>query len=145
VEEEKPYWLSLQHPRDGEMKWSLFNYFPAAHYKRAIDQAFQDRARDRLEPDGGTNTHLHSDGRRSTVYYWVNPDTDAALTHTEFNGDEAHPFFPSVGEAEQFLENQAENGDRERYEGMSLYQAKITKVEDAVEVLMDQADIDEFW
>ena len=126
------------------MKWQLFNYFPAAHYERAIDQAFRDRAEDRLEPDGGTN-HLHSDGRRSNVFYWVNPDTDAALAHTQYNGDEANPFFPSVGEAERFLENQAENGDRERYEKMSLYQAKITKVEDAVEVLMDQADIDEFW
>ena len=147
VEEEKPYWMNLTGGTrfSGELRYELENYFPEAHYNKAIDQAFQEQARNRvLEPDGGT-THLHQDGRRSKVYYWVNPETDATLVHSEYNGDEATPFFATVGDAERFLENRAETGDRERYEAMSLYKAKITKVEDAVEVLLDQADINDYW
>lgn len=124
------------------MEWGLFNYFPAAHYERAIDQAFQEISEEKLETDGGT-THLHQDGRRSTVYYWLNPDTGAALYHTEVNGEEANPFFGSVSEAEQYLENLGQR-QAERYESLSLYKAKVQKVEDAVEVLTDQSGIDEF-
>lgn len=86
---------------------------------------------------------MHQDGRRSTVYYWLNPDTGAALYHTEVNGEEANPFFGSVSEAEQYLEKLG-NDQPERYEGLSLYKAKVQKVEDAVEVLTDQSGIDEF-
>jgi hypothetical protein len=141
VEEEKPYWLFLDATPGEEMQYSLFNYFPSAHYEKAIDQAFREVAEERLESDGGT-TNLHLDGRRSNVFYWLNPDTGAALYHTEINDEEADPFFGSIGEAEQFLEKQ---GKPERYEGLSLYKARVEKVEDAVEVLMDQSGIDDFW
>ena len=140
VEEEKPYWLFLD--AQDELKWRLFNYFPAAHYKKAIDQAFEELAEEKLEPDGGMN--LHQDGRRSNIYYWLNPDTGAALYHTEANSEEANPFFGSVGEAENFLEKQA-GSNPEQYEGLSLYKARVEKLEDAVEVLMDQSDIEDFW
>ena len=127
----------------GPLRYKLENYFPEAHYKKAVDQAFDEETAKRLETDGGGST-LHSDGRRSNVYYWVNPDTGAALYHTEINGDEAHPFFSSINEAEDFLENRADD-EEERYQGFSLYKAKIRKVEDAVEVLMNQSDINDFW
>lgn len=128
----------------GPRRIELENYFPAAHYRKALDQAFEALAEERLETDGGKPSNIHTDGRRSTAYYWLNPDTGAALYHTTFNGDEANLFFPSVGEAERFLEQQAQRHDQERYQGMSLYKAKVSKVEDAVEVLMDQSGINDF-
>lgn len=61
------------------------------------------------------------------------------------NGDEADPFFDSVDAAEDYLEKRAESSDtKERYEGMSLYKVRNKKVEDAVEVLMDQSGIQDF-
>ena len=126
----------------GELRVELENYFPDAHYQRALDQAVREAAQE-LEPDGGT-TNLHTDGRRSTVYYWLNPDTGAALYHTEINGDEADPFFGSAGEAEQFLEKRG-GQDTDRYQGFSLYKAKVQKIEDAVDVLTDQAGIEDFY
>lgn len=144
MEEEKPYWINLTGGTSfsGELRFKLENYFPAEHYEKAIDQAFQEAAEQRLKPDGGVN--LHQDGRRSNVYYWLNPDTGAALYHTEANGEEANPFFGSVGEAEQFLEKRSQSSTEE-YEGLSLYEARVEKIEDAVEVLMDQSGIDDFW
>jgi len=145
VDEEKPYWMNLTGGTSfsGPLRYELENYFPAAHHKKAIDEAFHRLAEDGLETDGGTIS-LHQDGRRNNVYYWVNPDTGAALYHTEANGEEANPFFASVGDAEQFLEKQVENR-REEYENLSLYKARIEKIEDAVEVLMDQSGINDFW
>lgn len=35
----------------GELRYELENYFPEAHYKKAIDQAFRDSVEDRLETD----------------------------------------------------------------------------------------------
>lgn len=61
------------------------------------------------------------------------------------NEDEADPFFDSIEDAENFLEKQAETSEsKERYEGMSLYKVRNKKVEDAVEVLMDQSGIQDF-
>lgn len=139
-----------------ELQFSLFEYFPEAHYQNAFNAYDQllNQPRNKaivagtleeaeLQPDGGTPNHLHGDGRRSTVYYWINPDTGAALYHTEINGREADPFFSSVGDAEQFLE-QTTGDNQEEYQGMSLYKAKISKVEDAVEVLTNQSGIMDF-
>lgn len=127
----------------GELRYSLENYFPDAHYQKAVDEAFKEQAEKRPEPDGGT-TNLHTDDRRSTVYYWLNPDTGAALYHTEVNGDEADPFFGSADEAEQFLEKRG-GQDTDRYQGFSLYKANVQKIIDAVNVLTDQSDITDFW
>lgn len=38
VEEEKPYWVNLRSPRDGEMHWELNNYYPEYHKRRQIHQ-----------------------------------------------------------------------------------------------------------
>lgn len=51
VENRKPYWLFLD--TQGELEWGMFNYFPEAHYKQAVDQAFQEEAESDLLPDGG--------------------------------------------------------------------------------------------
>lgn len=98
----------------------------------------------RLIEDGGSK-NLHFDGRRNTVYYWFNPETGGLLYHTGVNEFEADPFFSSIGEVETCLEQQASQDDLENSEGLSLYEAKIRKVEDGVDVLMDQSGIDDFW
>jgi len=44
VEEEKPYWMNLTGGTtfSGELRYELENYFPEAHYKKAVDQALED-------------------------------------------------------------------------------------------------------
>lgn len=143
VEDEKPEWLNLRGgtASSGELRFEAETYFPEAHYSKAIARELERQAE--MEPDGGFE-NLHTDGRRSTVFYWLNPETGAALYHTEANEREANPFFASLGEAESYLESRA-SGEQDRYEGLSLYRAKVEKVEDAVEVLLDQSGIDDFW
>lgn len=134
VEERKPYWLFL----DGqdEMRWGLFNYFPAAHYKAAIDQALLDEAESELVPDGGRYT--------DTLYAWYDPDTQAFLYHTEANGEFADPFFDDEDDARNFLEQQAETNGKGGYENLSLQKLRAKKIGEAVEVLTDQSGIEDF-
>ncbi|MBS8120608.1 hypothetical protein [Haloferax volcanii] len=40
----------------GPLRYELENYFPEAHYKNAIDQAFREEAEEELRPDGGSRT-----------------------------------------------------------------------------------------
>jgi len=49
VDEEKPYWLYLD--AEDELSWELFNYFPDAHYRQAIDTAREEQRYDEV-PDG---------------------------------------------------------------------------------------------
>lgn len=44
----------------------------------------------------------------------------------------------------EYLERRAENGDKQRYEGLSLYKACARKVGDAVDVLTNQSGIEDF-
>lgn len=37
----------------GELRFELENHFPEAHYKKAIDKAFRQRAEENLRADGG--------------------------------------------------------------------------------------------
>jgi nucleotide-binding universal stress UspA family protein len=78
---------------------------------------------------------VHTTEPEATVYYWVDPDTGAALYHTGVNDEATNPFFPDVGAAETYLECRADTGDKEDYAGFSLYEAKTKKVVDAVDVL----------
>jgi hypothetical protein len=50
VEEEKPYWMNLTGGTSfsGPLRFELENYFPEAHYKQAIDQAFKEKAEDEI-------------------------------------------------------------------------------------------------
>ena len=135
--EVQPYWLSLRKPRDGELQWGFFDYFPAAHYQQA-------RREHTIEPDGGHDM-LHSGRQQASVYYWLDPRTGAALYHTSAYDDEANPFFGTVEDAEIFLEQRADTADdAERYESLSLYQARTRKVGDATDVLTEQAGIGDF-
>ena len=147
AEEEQPYWLSVRQPRDGEMEYALFDYWPDWHYREAIDQLReQDRERVQeygLEPDGG-RTELHKGPRNAHVYYWLNPRTGAALYHTTANGEEADPFFGDQNEAVDFLERRDDMRDDDQLEGMSLYKAKTRKVLDAKDVVTEQAGLDAF-
>jgi len=73
----------------------------------------------------------------------LNPETGAALYHSEFNGEEANPFHGSEASAEEFLEKHSESGERS-YEGFSLYKARVEKAEDAVEVLTSQSGLSDW-
>jgi hypothetical protein len=134
VEEEKPYWMNLRGGTtfSGQLRFELENYFPKAHYKEAIDQAFQDEIRDELVPDGG----------RRTQYYWSGDD--GILYHTEKEEDLVRPFFETVDDAENFLEQQADRYGKERYEGLVLRKTGNQKVEEAVEVLTSQSGLTDF-
>jgi len=78
------------------------------------------------------------------VYYWLNPDTGAALEHTGVNDETTVPFFPDEESAEAYLERRAESGEEEQYEHLSLYKARARKVGGAVDVLTDQSGIEDF-
>jgi len=116
----------------GELRFELENYFPEAHYKQAIDQAFQEEAKEELRPDGGSRTQ----------YYWSGED--GILYHTEKEEDMVIPFFNTVDDAEQFLENQAGQYGRERYQGLVLRKTGNRKVEEATDVLTDQSGLMDF-
>ncbi|WP_353634416.1 hypothetical protein ABSL23_15410 [Halobacterium sp. NMX12-1] len=92
----------------GALRFELENYFPEAHYKNAIDQAFEEEAREDLRPDGGSRTQ----------YYWSGED--GVVYHTESGDDLVDPFFGSVEEAEQYLENLSDLHGNEQYTGMVL-------------------------
>lgn len=94
-----------------------------------------------IRMDGG---QLHTGRTTSTLYYWADPDTDAALAHTTVNDEQVIPFFDSVGAAERYLDQRASTGVEEDYAGLSLYRAKVKKTGDAVDVLMEQSGLDNF-
>lgn len=91
MEEEKPYWLFLD--AQDKLTWELFNYFPAAHYKKAIDHAFQEEAEKQVRTDGGRYTDTH--------YAWFDFETGSYLYHTEVNNEFADPFFDTKGTGTQ--------------------------------------------
>jgi hypothetical protein len=134
VEEDKPYWMNLTGGTSfsGPLRFELENYFPEAHYKQAIDHAFQEEAREELRPDGGSKTQ----------YYWSGED--GILYHTEKEEDMVIPFFNTVDDAEQFLENQADQYGKERYQGLVLRKTGNRKVEEATDVLTNQAGLTDF-
>jgi len=116
----------------GPLRFELENYFPEAHYKQAIDQAFQEEAREELRPDGGSRTQ----------YYWSGED--GILYHTEKEEDMVIPFFNTVDDAEHFLENQADQYGKDRYQGLVLRKTGNRKVEEATDVLTDQSGLMDF-
>jgi hypothetical protein len=146
VQDEKPYWMNLRNPYDGELQWELNNYFPDFHYRKAVEEAdyhLDTEAGQELRTDGGYSD-LHNGKRTSKVYYWVDPDTGAALEHTGVNDEQTIPFFPDEETAKEYLEHRADGGGKEQYEGLSLYEARAKKVGDAVDVLTDQSGIEDF-
>jgi hypothetical protein len=110
VEEEKPYWMNLTGGTtfSGPLRYELENYFPANHYKKAIDQAFREEAEDELVSDGGSRTQYYWSGENGVVY------------HTESGDNLVDPFFGSVEEAERYLKNLADLHGKEQYTGMVL-------------------------
>ncbi|GCF16241.1 hypothetical protein Harman_41760 [Haloarcula mannanilytica] len=132
VENRKPSWLFVDAARSSELKYGLFNYFPEAHYSKAVDQALKEEVEDRLETDGG----------RRTQYYWVGDE--GVLYHTQRQEDVVVPFFDTVRDAERFLESQADRYGEDRYTGMVLRKTGNQKVEEAVEVLTSQSGLEDF-
>lgn len=142
--------MNLRHPRDGEMHFDLNTYFPDFHYRKAVEDAgysvedIDDLDEAELRTDGSGYADLHNGKRNAKLYYWLDPDTGSALEHTGVNDEQTIPFFGDEETAKEYLERRAENGDKEKYEGLSLYQARAKKVGDAVDVLTDQSGIDDF-
>lgn len=116
----------------GELRFELENHFPETHYKEAIDQAFQEETREEIRSDGGSRTQ----------YYWSGED--GILYHTEKEEDVVIPFFNTVDDAEQFLENQADQYGKQRYQGLVLRKTGNRKVEEATDVLTNQSGISDF-
>jgi len=131
VEEEKPYWMNLTGGTtfSGPLRYELENYFPEAHYKKAIDQAFQDNAEKEILPDGGSQTQ----------YYWSGED--GVVYHTETEGEIVDPFFNSVDEAEHYLESLADMNGKAQYTGLVLRKSGNRKVMEATEVLTEQSGL----
>jgi len=131
VEEEKPYWMNLTGGTSfsGPLRFELENYFPDAHYKQAIDQAFEKQAEEELLPDGGSLTR----------YYWSGED--GVVYHTETEGEMVDPFFNSVDEAERYLESLADMNGKEQYDGLVLRKSGNRKVMEATEVLTEQSGL----
>jgi len=131
VEEEKPYWMNLTGGTSfsGPLRFELENYFPEAHYKQAIDQAFEEEAEEELLPDGGSRTQ----------YYWSGDD--GVVYHTESGDEMVDPFFDTIDEAERFLQNQADQYGEHRYENMVLRRAGNMKMKEATEVLTEQSGL----
>ena len=134
MEEEKPYWMNLTGGTtfSGELRYELENYFPEAHYKKAIDKAFREMAGRDLRPDGGSRTQ----------YYWSGDD--GVVYHTKAGNEMVDPFFDSIDEAERFLENQADLYGQERYQNLVLRRAGNMKMEEATEVLTEQSGLTEW-
>ena len=130
VEEEKPYWLNLTGGTtfSGELRFELENYFPEAHYKKAVDKALEEEAEE-LVPDGGSMTQ----------YYWSGED--GIVYHTETDGEMVDPFFNTVEEAEQYLESLADMNGKQQYDGMVLRKSGNRKVIEATEVLTEQSGL----
>jgi len=131
VDEEKPYWMNLTGGTSfsGPLRYELENYFPAAHYKQAIDQAFEEEAEEELLPDGGSRTQ----------YYWSGED--GVVYHTESGDELVDPFFGSIEKAERYLENLADLHGEKQYTGMVLRKSGNRKVEEATEVLTEQSGL----
>jgi hypothetical protein len=131
VEEEKPYWMDLTGGTSfsGPLRFELENYFPEAHYKQAIDRAFREQAEDDLISDGGSRTQ----------YYWSGED--GVVYHTETEEEMVDPFFNTVEEAEQYLENMADRHGKEQYDGLVLRKSGNRKVMEATEVLTEQSGL----
>jgi len=131
VEEEKPYWVNLTGgtTTSGELRYELENYFPEAHYKKAIDQALQKEATDQLRPDGGSTTQYYWSGENGVIY------------HTELEEGMVDPFFNTQQEAEQYLETLATHHNQEQYTSMVLRKTGNQKVIEATEVLTQQSNL----
>jgi len=118
----------------GPLRYELENYFPEAHYKKAIDQAFEDLAEEEL-----ADQDLRPDGGSRTQYYWSGED--GIVYHTESGDELVDPFFDTINEAERFLQNQADQYGEDRYQNMVLRRAGNMKMKEATEVLTEQSGL----
>jgi hypothetical protein len=134
VEEEKPYWMDLTGGTSfsGPLRFELENYFPEAHYKQAVDKAFQK----------AVDKELVSDGGQRVKYYWSGED--GIMYHTEVENEFVDPFFNTIDEAERFLQNQADIYGEERYQGMVLRRTGNRKMKEATDVLTEQSGLSDW-
>lgn len=148
MEEEKPYWMNLRNPRDGEMQYELNNYFPEAHYKLAIDGALEREIREDLFEDDDDVDEMLPDGGRPRKYFFAWRDENGEyLSDKTVNGDAADVAYSSVNEAEQSLERliDANPEQQDRYESASLYKIKLDeKIMEGVEVTTEQQGLFDF-
>lgn len=125
--EDKPYWLFLDSQE--ELKWETFSYFPEAHYNQEISKRVREEWSEEVLPDGGTRTQYYWSGENGVIY------------HTETGDDLVDPFFGSIDEAEQYLENLADRHSKEQYDSLVLRKSGNRKVKEATEVLTEQSGL----
>lgn len=130
VEEEKPYWLNLTGGTNtsGELRFELENYFPEAHYRRAVDQAFQEKVDDELLPDGGRAQYYRS-GEKGLVYHM---ETENRMIDSSFG---------STSRTERDSENLADRHGKEQYTSLVLRKFGKKKIQEATEVLTEQSGL----
>jgi len=134
----EPYVINFRDPWDDEMKFEYED--PAPHQIFFYNQAIEDLA-ENLGVDID-NHELIPDGGRRTKYYWSGQD--GILYHTEKGDDMVIPFFNSEEDAGDFIERQAEENGKERYEGMVLRKTGDRKVAEAKDFIYSDSQLTDF-
>jgi hypothetical protein len=117
--ERKPYWLFVDAARGTSLSYSLFNYFPEAHYRRAIDTALHGD-RDDVEPDGGSDR----------AYFWYDTETNAVLQE-EVAPSQLEGLFHWKPDAIAFLTGYARHHSLDDVSHLDLYEATLDRQESA--------------
>jgi hypothetical protein len=126
VAAEKPYWVYLDAQTESEITLGTFQYFPEAHYKRAIDHAIDRVTAPPVEADGGDNR----------LYFWYNTETNAVVQ--EFREEEPYTWFGVFEQQEEALSFMQEYRDDHNLPDISdlqLYEANVAVVGDGEELL----------
>jgi len=126
VAEEKPLWVYLDTRTESEIALETFQYFPEAHYKRAIDHAVDRATAPPVEADGGDNR----------LYFWYNTETNGVVQ--EFRDEEPYTWFGVFDQQEEALSFMQEYRDTHSLTDISdlqLYEAEVTAVGDGEELL----------
>lgn len=117
--ERKPYWLFVDAARDESLSYGLFNYFPEAHYQKAIDAARHDDSDD-IEPDGVSDT----------AYFWYDTETNAVLQE-EVAPSQLEGLFHWKSDAISFLTGYAKHHSLDDLSHIDLYEATLDRQESA--------------
>lgn len=126
VSEEKPFWVYVDAQTDSEIELDTFQYFPEAHYKRAIDHAISRATAPPVEADGGDNR----------LYFWYNTQTNAVVQ--DFHEEEPYTWFGIFDQQEEalsFMQEYRNDHNLPDVSDLQLYEANVTVVGDGEELL----------
>jgi len=123
VENEKPSWLYLDAERGEEMQYSLFNYFPDAHYRNAVDTALSETSH-----ESGQATDAE------TAYFWYDPERNAVL-QAEASPHYFDGLFHWQSDAISFLREHTDRHGITNVSNLDLYEATLDRLGSADEYL----------